>query len=168
MFIPEPHPHAWQHFNHNLSSSRLGAQVFSFVFHHLDRTALKLTAGRFTVGGWATGLPVVILTTTGAKSGQPRAIPLLAIPDHDKVIFIASNWGGTKYPAWYHNLRAHPQCAVTFRGETHGFVARQAEGDEYNRYWHKAAALYKGYAEYKNRTGGRPIPIMVLEPQAQI
>lgn len=165
MFIPEPHPNAWQRFNHNFSSSRLGAKTFSWIFHHVDRTALRVTNGRFTLGGWGTGLPVAILTTTGAKSGQPRAIPLLAIPDGNKIIFVASNWGGTKYPAWYHNLRAHPQCTVTYRNETRAFVARAAHGDEYAHYWQKAVVLYKGYAEYKKRTGGRPIPIMVLEPE---
>lgn len=166
MFIPEPHPNAWHRFNHNFSSSRLGAKIFSFVFHHIDRTALKLSAGRFTVGGWATGVPVVTLATIGAKSGISRVLPLLAIPDDDKVIFIASNWGGTRYPAWYHNLRAHPACTVTYRGETRSFTAREAKGQEYERYWNKAVNLYKGYAEYKKRTGGRPIPIMVLGPKA--
>lgn len=164
MFIPEPHPNAWQRFNHNFSSSRIGAKVFSFFFHHVDRTALRVTRGKFSPGAQAIGLPIVILTTTGAKSGQPRALPLLAIPDGDKVIFIASNWGGTKYPAWYHNLRAHPQCTVTYRNETRAFSAREARGEEYDRYWQQAVNLYKGYAEYKTRTGGRRIPIMVLEP----
>jgi deazaflavin-dependent oxidoreductase (nitroreductase family) len=166
MFIPEPHPNAWHRFNHKLSSSRWGAKLFSFIFHHIDRAALELTNGRFTVGGWATGLPVAILTTTGAKSGQPRALPLLAIPDGVRVIFIASNWGGAKYPAWYHNLRAQPQCAVTYRGETRAFSARATQGAEYEHYWQKAVTLYQGYAEYQKRTGGRPIPIMLLEPKA--
>ena len=164
MFIPEPHPNAWHRFNQTFSSSRLGAKIFSFFFHHVDRTTLKLTSGRFTFGGWGTGLPVAILTTTGAKSGQSRAIPLLAIPDGNNVIFIASNWGGAKYPAWYHNLRAHPHCTVTYQNQTRAFIAREARDKEYDRYWRKAVALYKGYAEYKERTGGRPIPIMVLEP----
>lgn len=165
MFIPEPHPNAWHRFNHNFSTSRLGAKIFSFFFHHVDGTALRVTQGKFTPGGWAIGLPIAILTTTGAKSGQLRAIPLLAIPDGDKVIFIASNWGGTKYPAWYHNLRAHSYCTVTYQNETRAFVAREARGAEYDRYWQQAVALYKGYAEYKKRTGGRPIPIVVLEPK---
>lgn len=164
MFIPEPHPNVWQRFNHKFSSSRIGAKVFSFFFHHVDRTALRVTRGKFSPGAWAIGLPIVILTTTGAKSGQPRALPLLAIPDGDKVIFIASNWGGAKYPAWYHNLRAHPQCTVTYRDETRAFIARETRGEEYDRYWQQAVNLYKGYAEYKTRTGGRPIPLMVLEP----
>lgn len=167
MFIPEPHPTAWNRLTQNLSASRAGAKLFSFFFHHVDRTALHITRGKFTPGGWAIGLPVVILTTMGAKSGQLRALPLVAIPDGDRVIFIASNWGGKQYPAWYHNLRAHPQATVTYHNETRSFVAHQAQGEEYDRYWHKAVNLYRGYGEYKKRTGGRPIPIMVLEPEPQ-
>lgn len=167
MFIPEPHPSAWNRLNHSFSTSRVGAQVFSFFFHNVDRTALRLTRGRFAPGEWATGLPVAILTTKGAKSGQPRALFLVAIPDGDKVVFIASNWGGKQYPAWYHNLRAHPQATVTYHDETRSFVAHQAQGEEYDRYWQQAVNLYSGYGEYKKRTGGRPIPIMVLEPEPQ-
>jgi deazaflavin-dependent oxidoreductase (nitroreductase family) len=166
MFIPEPHPTAWNRLNHNFSTSRAGAKLFSLFFHHVDRTVLRLTGSKFAPGEWATGLPVAILTTTGAKSGQPRALPLIAIPDGDKVIFIASNWGGKHYPAWYHNLRAHPQATVTYHNETRAFVAREAQGKEHDRYWQKAVNLYKGYGEYKKRTGGRPIPIMVLEPDS--
>lgn len=163
MFIPEPQPRAWQRWMHNLSSSRWGAKAFSFFFHHVDNTALKWSNGRFTFGGWATGLPVAILTTTGAKSGQPRAVPLLIIPYENALLLVASNWGGKKYPAWYHNLRAQPQCQVTYRNETRAFRARAAQGAEYARAWEHAVNLYKGYAEYQKRTGGRPIPILLLE-----
>ncbi len=165
MFIPEPHPNAFQRFNHNFSSSRLGAKTFSFFFHHVDNTVYAATKGRYTAGSLAIGLPVAILTTTGAKSKQPRAVPLLMFPDKKRLILIASNWGGKKYPAWYHNLNAHPQCTVTYRGETRFFRARQATTQEYPRYWQQAVHFYKGYDEYKKRTGGRPIPIMILEPE---
>lgn len=71
--------------------------------------------------------------------------------------------GRQKYPAWYHNLRAQPQCQVTYRNETRAFRARAAQGAEYARAWEHAVNLYKGYAEYQKRTGGRPIPILLLE-----
>lgn len=167
MFIPKPHPNFLQRALHNVSSSRVGAKTFSYIFHHIDHTALKLSRGHFTAGSITTGLPVAVLTTTGAKSGQPRAVPLLMFPDGKKLILIASNWGGKKYPAWYHNLRVHPQCTVTYRGETRSFRAREASPQEYSRYWRQAVQIYKGYDEYKKRTGGRPIPIMVLEPASK-
>lgn len=162
--IPPPHPNAIQRSLQTLSASAFGAKIFSYTFHHIDRPLLQATDGRFALSSLLGGLPIVILTTTGAKSGQPRAIPLIAIPDGEKIFLIASNWGGKNYPAWYHNLRANPRATVTYGGKTRAFVAHEANGKEYETYWQRAVDLYKGYALYKTRTGGRPIPIMVLEP----
>jgi deazaflavin-dependent oxidoreductase (nitroreductase family) len=163
MNIPPPHPNVIQRLNHNVSTSRVGAKLFSLTFHHIDRPILQASKGRYALSAWLTGLPIVVLTTTGAKSGQARAIPLIAIPDGDRAILIASNWGGPHYPAWYHNLRVHPRATITFGGETTTYVAREVVGKEYDAYWQRATDLYKGYAAYKTRTGGRPIPILVLE-----
>lgn len=164
MLIPTPHPNFFQRLVHNVSSAALGAKLSSLTMHHFDRPILNATHGRFALSGLFTGLPLVMLTTTGAKSNQPRSIPLVAIPDGDKIFLIASNWGGANYPAWYHNLRAHPDATVTYQGTTRRYRAHQAEGREYETYWQRAVSAYKGYAAYKKRTNGRPIPIMVLEP----
>lgn len=164
MFIPPPHPNWFNRFAHSVSSTALGAKIFSYTFHHIDRPILRATNGRFAISAFFVGLPIVTLTTTGAKSGQPRALPLIAIPDKEKVFLVASNWGGKNYPAWYHNLRAQPRATITYDGETRAFSAHQAQGQEYETYWTRAVELYGGYALYKTRTGGRPIPIMVLEP----
>lgn len=163
MHIPPPHPNALHRLAHEVSSSALGAKVFSYLFHHLDAPVLRASNGRASVASFFTGLPIVLLTTTGAKSGKPRAIPLLAFPDGEKIFLIGSNWGGKKYPAWIHNLRAQPRATVTYGGETKTFVAREPKGAEYERYWQRAVDLYKGYALYKTRAGGREIPIVVLE-----
>jgi len=131
----------------------------------LDRTALRLSGGRFTVTSAFVRAPIVLLTTTGAKSGLPRTVPLLAFPDGDKVVVIASSFGNTKHPAWYLNLRANPRATLAFHGEPdRPYVAREASGAEREMYWQRAAHAYPGYNAYKERTEGREIPVMVLEP----
>ena len=133
--------------------------------HRLDRPILKLSGGRFSLTTLVAGLPIVTLTTIGAKSGQPRTVPLVGILDGDKVIVIASNFGQTHHPAWYHNLRANPTATLVVDGRSGSYVAHEATGAEYDAYWQKAVSLYAGYAAYKERTGGRPIPILVLSPK---
>ena len=76
------------------------------VLHHLDRLIYRLTRGRHTLSSRVSGLPVVMLTTTGAKTGQQRTSPVLGVPDGEDLVVIASNWGQRHHPAWYHNLRA--------------------------------------------------------------
>lgn len=126
---------------------------------------LRLSNGRYSTTGLFSGLPTLTLTTTGAKSRQPRSVPLIAIPHEGKVILIASNWGGHKHPAWYYNLKATPACTLTYDGKTEPFIACEVAGAEKERYWQKAVALYPGYEAYKTRTGGREIPVMVLTPE---
>ena len=79
-------------------------------------------------------------------------------------MLIASNFGQAHHPAWYYNLKKHPQATVTLRGHTADYVAGEASGEEYDRLWQRAVALYGGYAAYKTRTGGRAIPIIILAP----
>jgi deazaflavin-dependent oxidoreductase (nitroreductase family) len=111
------------------------------------------------------GLPVVTVTTIGAKSGQLRSLPLVALPDGENVILIASNYGQKHHPAWYYNLRAHPQVQLTYEGHTVTYTAREATGDERERCWQRVVALYSGYALYKERAGNRQIPVMILMPE---
>ena len=133
--------------------------------HPLDRFIHRRTNGRHTFTSVVTGLPVVNLTAIGAKSGQPRTIPLIGIPDGDDIVLIASNWGQTRHPAWYHNLRANPEATLTLNGRKGAYIAREAAPEERDRYWQRALDLYVGYAAYESRTGGRQIPIMVLTPK---
>lgn len=159
-----PHPAGWQRAAHRFASQRLVARIFSHVFHHLDRPVIRLSHGRTSVTSWATGLPVVTLITVGAKSGAVRSVPLIGIPGGGKVILIASNWGQTHHPGWYFNLRAQPEAELLHAGHTGKYLAHEATGAEYDAYWNRAVGLYVGYAAYKERTGGRKIPIMVLAP----
>src|SRR5262245_11142078 len=94
-----------------IGSSRFGAWFYARTLHHFDRVAFKLSGGRATLTSALAGLPVVLLTTTGAKSGLPRTFPLLCIRDErspSTFALVASNWGQTHYPAWYFNLKANP------------------------------------------------------------
>lgn len=135
------------------------------MLHHLDRLLLSFSGGRYTLAGLLTGLPVVRLTTLGARSGQPRTVPLLPLFNGDDVVLISSNWGGSRHPAWYHNLRANPQATLTYDGHTKKYHAREATEDEREMYWSQAIQIYPGWQAYKQRARHRRIPIVVLSPE---
>jgi deazaflavin-dependent oxidoreductase (nitroreductase family) len=142
----------------------LVARVLSVVGHRMDKPIMGLTNGRVSPSSKITGLPIITLTTTGAKSGQPRTVPLVGIPAGDgRLVLIASNWGGTKHPAWYYNIKANPAVTVTYKGEARPYIARETSGEEREALWATAVALYPGYAGYAKRTAGRVIPVVVLE-----
>jgi hypothetical protein len=88
------------------------AWLLARTLRHLDRAAANLSGGRTTATSLLTGLPVIYLTTTGAKSGQPRTTPLICGVDGDRLILFATNFGGQKNPAWSFNLRANPVATV--------------------------------------------------------
>jgi deazaflavin-dependent oxidoreductase (nitroreductase family) len=133
------------------------------VLHHIDRLTYRLIRGRHTVSSWLSGLPVVILITIGAKSGQERSSPVLAVPDGDNLVVVASNWGQPHHPAWYHNLRAHPTATVTVGGVARRVQAREATGEERERLWQLDLRVYPARATYERRAARR-IPVMVLAP----
>ncbi len=135
----------------------------SVALHRLDAIALKLSKGKHTVTEFV-GLPIIELTTIGAKSGQPRTMPLVSLFDDRKIALIGSNFGQKHNPGWYYNLKANPKCTVHFGGQTHEYVARQVEGEEREKYWQMAVSYYRGYALYEERASHRVIPVMVLEP----
>jgi deazaflavin-dependent oxidoreductase (nitroreductase family) len=145
-------------------ASRPASWLGARTFHLIDPLVYRLSGSRFTLVSLLGGLPVLILTTTGAKSGQKRDVPLIGIPDEDRIILIASNFGKTYHPAWYHNLRANPEVEVTVGRNKSTYIARVAMDEEYDAYWEKALSYYEGYDAYKRRTGGRKIPIVVLTP----
>jgi len=155
-----------QKINTRIAMSAMGAKLLARTMHHLDRLVLRLSNGRSTAATLLTGLQIHSLTTTGAKSGQPRTVPLVAIPYNDnRLIIIASNWGQTKHPAWYHNLVAHPQVIVTRDGRSRSYNALETTGAERDICWQAALQTYPGYAAYKRRTN-RQIPVIMLTPQA--
>jgi deazaflavin-dependent oxidoreductase (nitroreductase family) len=161
---PEHRPAAWQRLMQRLAWSAPGIFVFSRTLHFIDRPLLRLSKGRLSVPALLTGLPVISLTTTGAKTGAPRAQPLVALRDGERFVVIASSWGRRRHPSWYHNLRAHPEATITVDGRAAAYAARDADDDERARYWQRAVELYPGYRAYERRAGRR-IPVVVLEPK---
>jgi deazaflavin-dependent oxidoreductase (nitroreductase family) len=142
-----------------LASSRAGSLYIMAVSSKIDPLLLKKTDGR-----WSTmvGQPVLLLKHTGAKSGEPRETPLVYALDGDNIILIASKGGMPKNPAWYHNLKAHPECDVIAKNRSGRYRVNEASGAERDRLWELALDVYQGYDTYQARTGGRIIPVLVL------
>jgi deazaflavin-dependent oxidoreductase (nitroreductase family) len=161
-----PQKNLLQRINTGIAMSAVGARLSARVMHHLDKLVLRLSNGRSTAASLLTGLPILALTTTGAKSGQPRTTPLVAIPfGENQLVIIASNWGQQKHPAWYYNILAHPQVTVTRDGRSQPYLARVTEGVEREACWQTAVQTYPGYNAYKQRTT-RQIPVILLTPAA--
>ncbi len=110
------------------------------------------------------GPPMLLLDHVGAKSGTKRTAPLIYIDDGDDVAIVASKGGYPKHPAWFHNLRAHPDTTVPIGREKREVHARVATPVERERLWPKAVATYSGYEGYQERTD-REIPVVILEPR---
>jgi deazaflavin-dependent oxidoreductase (nitroreductase family) len=134
------------------------------VLPRLDRGFFRLTRGRTTLSAWVSGLPIVMLTTTGARSGQPRALPILGLPDGDRLVVIASNFGRQQHPGWYYNLRAHPLAVISWEGATVEMRARELTGDERQRYLVRSHTAYPWWEPYHRRAAPRQIPVIMLEP----
>lgn len=145
-------------------ASATSGRVLAPTQRHLDRLVFRLSGGRRTLTSLALGWPIVMLTTEGARSNLPRTVPLLGLPDGDRIVVIASNYGRAHHPAWFVNLRAHPNASMAVAGgPARRIRAREAEGAERDRLWRLALDYYPGWAEYEKRLTGRRIPVMVLE-----
>ena len=147
-------------------ATKVGVAIFRPTAHHLDRLANKLTGGRYSAAGIVTGVPAVMLATTGAKSGEPRTVALYGIPHPDGVALIASNFGGEKHRAWYYNLKANPQATVTIGRDTWQATARLATPGERDEIWAKGLEFYPGWRKYEVRAGDRHIEDATLRPVA--
>jgi deazaflavin-dependent oxidoreductase (nitroreductase family) len=122
----------------------------------------EFRANEGTVGGMFAGAPMALLTTTGAKTGQPRTSPLVYTRDGDRYVVIASKGGAPTNPDWFHNLRANPDVTLEIGTETFAARASVPEGEERQRLFAQMAALMPGFAEYQRNTT-RQIPVVVLE-----
>ncbi|QKW53677.1 nitroreductase family deazaflavin-dependent oxidoreductase [Streptomyces buecherae] len=112
---------------------------------------------------WDTGLPVVILTTRGARSGKIRKIPLMRVEHEGRYAAVASNGGSPRHPLWYANVAFHPHVELQDGAERQDMTAREVTGEEKVAWWERAVAAYPPYAEYQEKTD-RVIPVFVLEP----
>jgi F420H(2)-dependent quinone reductase len=121
----------------------------------------RLSGGR--IGGHIAEAPVLLLTTTGRKSGQQRTAPVVYLKDGENLVVIGSNAGHNRTPAWSLNLKANPAAEVEVGRETRQVQARIAEGEERADLWRKHNEQYSGFDEYEARTD-RDIALFVLEP----
>ncbi|MEU9779744.1 nitroreductase family deazaflavin-dependent oxidoreductase [Streptomyces phaeochromogenes] len=112
-----------------------------------------------------TGLPVIVLTTLGAKSGKIRKTPLMRVEHNGTYAVVASLGGAPKHPVWYHNVVADPRVELQDGGTRQDMTAREVTGEEKDQWWERAVAAYPAYADYQKKTD-REIPVFVLEPAA--
>lgn len=133
------------------------------AFTAFHKAAYRATGGRLFGGFY--GMPAVILTTIGRKSGEPRSTPLTApVHDDDRVVLVASYGGDDRDPQWYKNISANPDVELTMRGDTRKMTARAATPDEKEELWPRVVEAYKGYGQYQTRTT-REIPLVILTPR---
>jgi deazaflavin-dependent oxidoreductase (nitroreductase family) len=145
-----------------LASTRAGAWLFVHLLCHADRPVLAHTSGRRSM---TPGAPVGLLETVGARTGRTRRTPLVYAADGGDLLVVASNGGRARHPAWVHNLRAKPE--VRFLSREHGwrsYRAAEAGPGDHDRRWAIVVDLYAGYETYRRRSGGRHVPVVVLEP----
>ena len=114
------------------------------------------------VGGQFEGAPILLLTTTGAKSGQPRVSPMMYRPEGERLFVFASKAGAPTNPDWYHNLVANPEVTVEVGAERFTAVASVVTGAERDRIYAEHSANYPGFAEYQAQTD-RVIPVVALD-----
>lgn len=157
-------PKQWHKAVQSITATRPVAWLLARVLHHIDTAIIKLTSGRYSATEFMTGLPVIMLKTTGAKTGKSHLVPLLALRDGNILVLIASNFGQSHHPAWYYNLCANPKVSVSIGGSSKWYIADEVDGPEREEYWNRAVNHYQGYDAYKDRTRGRKIPIIVLTP----
>ena len=157
---------AFQRTMRTLAATKVGAALLRPTANHLDQLVSRLTGGRRNFTGIVTGVPAVILTTTGAKSGEPRTVAVYGIPHPDGLALIASNWGGAKHPAWYHNLKANPEATVSMEGDTWHATARPATPGERDEIWAKGLEIYPGLEEV--RSAGWRTPNRGVRPQPEL
>lgn len=138
----------------NNTAQRIFTSIHTFIY--------RLSGGR--LAGQFGKSSIVLLTTTGRKTGQPRTTPLFYLKDGDNLVVVASNGGAPTHPTWWLNLQAKLEAEVEIRGKRLRVTARQADAEEYKRLWPLLVAMYGGYAEYKKKTE-REIPVVILQPQ---
>jgi deazaflavin-dependent oxidoreductase (nitroreductase family) len=110
-----------------------------------------------------TGMPVILLTTRGVKSGKLRKTPLMRVEHEGRYAAVASLGGAPKHPVWYHNVKADPRVELRDGTELRDMQAREVTGAEKDEWWERAVAAYPPYADYQKKTD-RIIPVFVLEP----
>jgi deazaflavin-dependent oxidoreductase (nitroreductase family) len=145
-----------------LSNNRVGYWYLSRIAPRIDATLTPATRAWLSS---VPGTPLLLLTTTGARSGKSRTNALVYWSRGEDVILMASNYGRDAHPAWLHNVRAHPQVVLLFRGKRGRYLARVAEGQERQELWETSKAFIGNYRSYEDRVGDkRQIEVVVCTP----
>lgn len=165
---PVTPPNRVQRTMQHIASLRPVAAVFRRTFHHFDRWALGLLRGR-TLSGVVAGVPNIMLTTTGARTGRARTVPLIGLPvAGGGTAIVGTRWGSEHNPGWFHNLTSDPRAVVQRGDERIDVVARRVpEGGEYDAIMRQADAVYVGFPKYRRRISRRAVPVFVLEPLSE-
>lgn len=153
---------AAQRLSRRFAASGPGSWMFARVLHHIDKPLHRATGGRHTLASLLSGLPIVFLTTTGARSGKPRTVPVLGLPSSQGLAVIASNYGQVRHPAWYYNLLADPTGEVTVGAVSRRFRATRVEGETRALIWQEGLRVYPGWSQYERRASHREIAVFVL------
>jgi deazaflavin-dependent oxidoreductase (nitroreductase family) len=137
--------------------------VLMKIMGALTNWAYRATGGK--IGGkFLRGAPVILVTTTGRKSGKPRTAPLIYLEDGNDLVIVASKGGMPHHPAWYRNLEANPDVEVEIGSERRQMRARRASDEEKAELWPRLTQIYRDYDDYQARTD-RNIPVVVLSPR---
>lgn len=133
------------------------------VFTRAHLGLYRLTGGAGPIGRIG-GAPFLLLHHTGAKSGTGRVSPLIYLDDGERLVIVASKGGTDRHPAWFHNLKAHPETVVEVGRDKRRVRAREATDAEREDLWPRLDAIYAPYESYRRRAANRRIPLVVLEP----
>ena len=136
-----------------VAAQRVATKLHTYIY--------RATGGR--LGGRMVGAPVLLLTTTGRKTGRRHTIPLLYLEDGENFVVVASNGGAPRHPAWWSNLRADPEANVEIGGRALRARAQKASPEEKEWLWPRLIAMYGAYENYQRRTD-REIPVVILRP----
>jgi deazaflavin-dependent oxidoreductase (nitroreductase family) len=159
-----PRPNVFHRGMQAFAATRGGAWLFAKTLAPTDRLLSKTSKGRITVPELVARLPVLVLTSTGRKSGQARQTHLIAVPFGDTLAVLGTNFGQADTPAWVFNLEAEPRAQVSYQGKTRNVIARAATETERVDILAKAGSVYVGYPKYRERISGRELRIFVLDP----
>lgn len=148
------------------AASGPGSWLLARTLHHVDKPVFRATRGRHMAASLLAGLPVVMLTSTGARTGAARTVPLVGLPVDGGIALIGSNYGQEHHPAWVHNLRAHPDAELAVDHEAPRPVrAVEVDGERRAAIWAQALRVYPGYATYERRASHRQIAVFVMTPR---
>ena len=128
----------------------------------IHRLCYKLTGG--AIGGGSAGMPILLLTTAGRKTGRPRTTPLLYVTDGENIVVVASAGGQPRHPHWWLNLEKNPEAEVQVRNDKRRVKAEEASGEERERLWRLVVEMHPGYEDFQ-KIANRQIPVVILRPR---